>query len=360
MLHELQTIRLQSDLTSLETNILKNVKEALSADFVLLQFHSGDETVIRQLATGRIPEAGKTIFDDLIQGVIKSGKPVLLGTLEKGPASEGYLYSAIAAPLILPEEPVFGGIIAGNTSAHKFNTRHLALLQTLAGQISLVVRNTELLAEIEFNTIIAERTRLAREIHDGLAQTLGFLKLQAAQMGNLLAAKDTHRLQQSLTTTYKVLSDAYLDVRQTIDGLRITPTGEGLSTWLKETCIEFEENFGLPVSLDEVPGEVNLPSEIQVQLIRIVQEALSNVRKHAFATKAWVNCRIVGNDFVIEIRDDGRGFTPDEVPGVSKYGLQGMRERSELIGGEFQVFSKPGEGTTVSIHVPLMVGEELQ
>jgi two-component system nitrate/nitrite sensor histidine kinase NarX len=97
-----------------------------------------------------------------------------------------------------------------------------------------------------------------------------------------------------------------------------------------------------------------------VQLIRIVQEALSNVRKHAYATQAWVTCRLVDGNFVIEIRDDGCGFSPDEIPGVSKYGLQGMRERSELIGADFQVFSKPDEGTTVSIRLPILVGEELQ
>ena len=115
----------------------------------------------------------------------------------------------------------------------------------------------------------------------------------------------------------------------------------------------------MPVRLNEIPADVNLPPEVQVQLIRIIQEALSNVRKHAYATQAWVTCRQEGGDFVIEIRDDGCGFSPDEIPGVYKYGLQGMRERSELINADFQVISKPDEGTTVSIRVPLLVGEEL-
>lgn len=359
MLHQLQVVRRKPDLNGLENNFLENVKDALKADFVLLQFREGEEPASRQLVTGLLPESGKTIVEGLTQGVVKSGQPVLIGTLEKDPDRAQDLHSLLAAPLVLPEEPVFGVIVAGNTSSHQFNSRHLTLLQTLAGQISLVVRNSELLAEIEFNTIIAERTRLAREIHDGLAQTLGFLKLQAAQMGTLLAAEDTDRLQESLTTTYKVLSDAYLDVRQAIDGLRISPNGEGLSAWLQETCIEFEEISGLPVRLNEIPADVNLPPEVQVQLIRIIQEALSNVRKHAYATQTWVTCRQVGGDFVIEIRDNGCGFLPEEIPGVSKYGLQGMRERSELINADFQVISKPNEGTTVSIRLPFLVGEEL-
>jgi two-component system nitrate/nitrite sensor histidine kinase NarX len=250
-------------------------------------------------------------------------------------------------------------LVAGNFNQHKFNSRHLTLLQTLAGQVGLVVRNSKLRAEMEFNTIIAERTRLAREIHDGLAQTLGFLKLQAAQMGNLLAANDIDRLQDNLSTTYKILSDAYLEVRQAIDGLRISPDGEGLSAWLKETCLEFEENTDLPVHLDEFPMEENLPQEIQVQLIRIIQEALSNVRKHSCATQAWVSYRQTEQEFVIEVRDDGKGFSPEEVPNVSRYGLQGMRERSELIGAEFQITSLPGEGTTVNIRVPLLTGDQI-
>jgi two-component system nitrate/nitrite sensor histidine kinase NarX len=355
----LQQLRHQSDLKDLELDFIENVQEALKADFVLLTYQGDDKSKSTKLSTGEFPESRMTFIDGIIDGVLKSGLPVLLGEVEGDPDSMLGIHSLIAAPLVFPDEPAFGVLVAGNFSRHKFNSRHLTLLQTLAGQVGLVVRNSKLWAEMEFNTIIAERTRLAREIHDGLAQTLGFLKLQAAQMGNLLAANDTDRLQDYLSTTYKILSDAYLDVRQAIDGLRISPNGEGLSAWLKETCLEFEENTDLPVILDECPGEENLPPEIQVQLIRIIQEALSNVRKHSCATQAWVSYRQTGQEFVIEVRDDGKGFSPEEIPSVSRYGLQGMRERSELIGADFQVISLPGEGTTVNIRVPLLAGDQV-
>lgn len=353
----LQQLRSPTDIKTFELDFIKNVQEAIKADFVLLQYNGDDETDSKKLSTGNFPRSNLTIINGLVDSVLNSGLPVLIGEVDVDQGVVQGLHSLIAAPLSLPKESAFGVMLAGTFGSHKFNSRHLSLLQTLSGQVSLVLRKSALQAEMEFNTIIAERTRLAREIHDGLAQTLGFLKLQAAQAENFLAMNDTDRLQESLSTTYKVLSDAYLDVRQAIDGLRISPNGEGLSAWLKETCLEFEENSGLPVSLDEFPTDENLPPEIQVQLIRIIQEALSNVRKHACATQAWVTYHQNGQDFIIEVRDDGRGFSLEDIPSVSRYGLQGMRERSELIGADFQVISEIDKGTMIRIRVPLPKGE---
>jgi two-component system nitrate/nitrite sensor histidine kinase NarX len=353
----LQQMRHQTDTQGLQREFLGNVQETLRADFVLVHFSGENATRPPDMRIGEYPELSSSLLDGVIEGVQKSGQPVLLGDVEGEPGTVQGLRSLICAPLVISGEPAFGTILAGNIQANKFTSRHLSLLQTLASQLSLVVRNSELRAEIEFNSIMAERTRLAREIHDGLAQTLGFLKLQAAQMETYLAAKDINRLQNSLSMTYKVLSDAYLDVRQAIDDLRISPDGESLEPWLKETCLEFEENTGLVVNLEGSPAAENLPPEIQVQLIRIIQEALSNVRKHSQASQAWIEYRQAGRDFLVEIRDDGRGFHPDELPGVSKYGLQGMRERSDLIGADFQIISAPQEGTIIKVRVPIPVGE---
>jgi two-component system nitrate/nitrite sensor histidine kinase NarX len=83
------------------------------------------------------------------------------------------------------------------------------------------------------------------------------------------------------------------------------------------------------------------------------------VRKHAEASQAWIDYSQEGQDFLVEIRDDGRGFYPEELPGVSKYGLQGMRERSDLIGADFQIISATEEGTIVKVRVPIPVGENI-
>jgi two-component system nitrate/nitrite sensor histidine kinase NarX len=355
----LQQLGQQSGFRNLELDYIEKVQEALEADFVLLKYNGAQKARFNELSTGEFSTSRLIFLDGIIDGVIKTGQPIILGEVDVEPGPNSGIRSIIAAPLAITGEPAIGVMVAGNYSPQKFNNRHLTLLQTLAAQVSLVVRNSKLMAEIEFNTIMAERTRLAREIHDGLAQTLGFLKLQSAQMSNLLAANDTERLEESLSTTYKVLSDAYQDVRQAIDGLRISPNGDGLSAWLKETCLEFEENSGLPIDLEEFSPRESLPPEIQVQLIRIIQEALNNVRKHSCAKQAWVSCRQLGKDLLIEVRDDGNGFSLDEIPSVSRYGLQGMQERSDLIGAEFMVVSRPGEGTIVRIQVPLPEGDQV-
>ena len=200
--------------------------------------------------------------------------------------------------------------------------------------------------------MIQERIRLAREIHDGLAQTLGFLKLQTSQMGNYLNRGETERLRQALQLCYTTLSDAYQDARLAIDGLRINSSEQGLRGWLEQTVVEFQELTDTKVLLDQVDAPNDLPPEIHAQLIRIVQEALNNVRKHAQANQVQVSFRQMGEDLWLEISDDG--FSPLDVPELSRYGLRGMRERAELLGADFQVISRPDNGTAIRVRLPLV------
>jgi signal transduction histidine kinase len=217
-------------------------------------------------------------------------------------------------------------------------------------------------AELEFQTMMDERTRLAREIHDGLAQTLGFLKLQVAQMQGYLERKDLNRLSQTLATSYKAVADAYQEARYAIDGLRISPSLKNPYGWVRQIVDVFKENLGdqpLKVSLEVDTAIQQIPSEVQVQLMRILQEALSNVRSHSQARNVWIRLCSTWPNLELEIRDDGRGFCIEDVTAPSQHGLRGMRERTELIGADFQVISKPLQGTIVKVTLPLKSGEAI-
>lgn len=356
-LRQLHAVRRRTDLNALLKAFLDNLRDTLEADFAILKV---PENELNQppidLFVGQFPDHERSFIEGIQQGVIASGETILLGDVTGESANGRNLRSLAAAPLISPDGRSFGTILAASEKAQGFKPRQLALLGTVAGQVALVIRNAYLMAEMEFKTTMEERSRLAREIHDGLAQTLGFLKLQTAQMRNYLSQGDLDQLSKSLQTSYEILSDAYLDARQAIDGLRINPEN-GLAAWLEQTALEFQETSGLIVELIDVRGGQILAPEVQVQLIRIVQEGLSNIRKHAQASKVWVSCSLNRDDVILEIRDNGIGFSPKDVPGASRYGLRGMRERSELIGAEFQVISRVNEGTTIRLRLPLAVEE---
>ncbi len=364
-LRQLQFLRQKTDLSAQLNGLLGNVYRTLGADFAVLTV-SGSRLASQgiELVEGELPPQARPFVDALLQGVMTSREPVLLGDLAGDPQGEPiprpYLKSLVAAPLISPESGVLGAILVGNQRARGFQPRQLALLQTIAGQVALVVQNANLMAELEYKTMLQERARLAREIHDGLAQTIGFLKLQAAQLRTYLARNDIARAQRSAEVFYSTLSEAYQDARQAIDGLRISPDECGLQGWLSQTAEEFQELSGLEVSLEEMEIAVNLSPEVQAQLIRIVQEALSNVRKHAQASRVWLACRQSSDDLVLEVRDDGRGFAPEDITTPSQHGLRGMRERAELIGADFQIISRPQQGATVRIRLPLKGVEEMK
>ncbi len=347
---KLQSLRQKDDLASFLRNILENLYEAIRSDYAVLYLEkSGLWGEPVRFQVGQFERLEASPFENLILDVLKTRQSILIGDMGDADASPVRVRSVVAVPIINGEFTPVGVLIAGNRRAQGFNPQHLGLVSSFSNQIGLAIRHIELMSELEYKTVIAERTRLAREIHDGLAQTLGFLKLQTAQMLNLLSRKEVDRLSESLNAAYRILSEAYLDTRQAIDDLRASPGETGFAEWLKQTASEFESTNGIPVSLVMGWSRIELKPEIQAQVVRIIQEILSNVRKHASAGHVRIECRLEGSKSVIEIEDDGRGFIPEDVPDSARYGLRGIRERAELIGAGLQITSQPEGGTLARI-----------
>lgn len=255
-------------------------------------------------------------------------------------------------PICFTDGTVIGELCILLHGGIKFDERRKSGIQHLARQIGLILDMERLHKALKFQAVIQERNRLAREIHDSLAQTLSFLKLTTARMQNYLGEGDYPRLNQAIKESYQALTEAYADTRKAIDDLRFAPL-QKLPDWLEQLAHDFEQENGISVRLRISTDSLELPSEIQVQLMRIIQEALNNVRKHAQAHQVKLDVRQWNHDLIIQIQDNGKGFQPEEVPEYSRYGLRGMRERSEAIGADFQVISKPGQGTTISIRLPV-------
>jgi signal transduction histidine kinase len=229
-----------------------------------------------------------------------------------------------------------------------------AIQYSNASSAALTEEAQSLLPQIEYRAILGERTRLAREIHDGLAQTLAFLKIEIGRAESFLSQGKSEQAARILKDSSRTIGDAYLDARQAIENLRRAPD-DSLETWLNQAAEDLKE-----LSCQSVDVDVHLthdfPAIVQAQLIRIVQEALTNVRKHAQANRVRLAVWEDGEDTLIEVADDGRGFGPTNSVAAARFGLRGMRERAESIGAEFQVISRLGGGTTVQLRVPSRVG----
>jgi signal transduction histidine kinase len=206
------------------------------------------------------------------------------------------------------------------------------------------------------SAMMGERERLSRELHDGLAQLVAYLLVRIDTVSGLVSAGRTDAAVAELERLRGVADDLYVDVRESISGLRTRVSERGLLPAVREYLEEFEDRHGIAVSLrsDGVPA--TLPPLAEAQLFRILQEALANVRKHAGAQAACVSL-VYREPGVLrmEIADDGKGFDPAVVTGPQGklYGLATMRERAASVGGAFEVGSKPGAGTRVTVEVPL-------
>jgi two-component system nitrate/nitrite sensor histidine kinase NarX len=359
-LRQLQSLREKTDLNGLLKGLMAGLQDTLEADYILVSIR--DEADQQDVCAGvDLPDPARHLIDMIIQSVLSSQQPLLLENVAGGLAAVAGLHAIVSAPLTVQdagEEAVaIGAILAASKRPRAFGQRQLSILQMIAGQVSLVVQNVRLVAQLEYKTMIDERMRLAREIHDGLAQTLGFLKLKMAQLLAYLDQGEAEPLREAADTCYNVLSEAYQDARQAIDGLRLN-SKSGFEDWVQQTVEEFTDYTGTEVEVCDAEIAANLPPEINAQLIRIIQEALSNIRKHAQAHQVEIACQQVDGDLILEISDDGVGFNVEDIPGPSQHGLRGMRERAELIGAELQVTSRPEAGTVVRLRLPMSEREK--
>jgi len=203
---------------------------------------------------------------------------------------------------------------------------------------------------------LQERERLARELHDSLGQTLAATHLQASTARRSLALGETAQTDRYLEEMAKMTIDAEADVRDYLLGAKIAfPAGQPFFPALGLYLKRFGQQNGLQVRLI-LPPQVEaqgLEPVAEVQLMRIVQEALSNVRKHACAENVHLEFVDSGPHLQITICDDGRGFDLDKVARhPDGYGLQAMRERAEELGGSLRVVTQPGRGTEVVMQIP--------
>lgn len=251
--------------------------------------------------------------------------------------------------------------VVGVLNVATFDPRHptpedMRLLTAVGHELGMAIENFRLSEQLQVMAVVSERQRLAREMHDSLAQSLGYLHLKLADAQRRLGPERAD-LAADLGELKRVARDAYEEVRQAIFGLRtMVSRNLGVISTLTEYLHDWSQQTGIAVDLEVGDGAAaRFSPGVEVQLIRIVQEALANVRKHAGARRVVVTVEPAGELVRVTIRDDGRGF--DLTATTSErhhcFGLETMRERAEAVGGKFAVSSASGGGTTVELCLPV-------
>jgi signal transduction histidine kinase len=268
-------------------------------------------------------------------------------------------HDTIRSPLIVGSN-VVGELCVVHEPKQSFTADERALLAGLADMAAIAIHNARLVERERQVAVLEERDNLAREMHDTLAQVLGYLHLKAASTRKRLQSGDVARAEDELLEMEDLANEAYVDVREAILGLRETvATSGGIVGSLRQYLQKFGRQSGLEARL-HVSADVTttLEPESEIQLVRVVQEALTNVRKHAEASSAVVRLDNQDEWLRIAIEDDGQGFDSSRLARDEgrSFGLKSMKERVERAGGTFSVESTLGQGTRIVVLLPLDQG----
>lgn len=233
----------------------------------------------------------------------------------------------------------------------------LQFLQGTLSEINLRLEGLQRQQHVGVRVIKAleeERQRIAREIHDGPAQSLANIVLRAELCEQILV-KEPDRVKSELTRLKGLARESLQDIRKIIFDLRPVALNEkGLVGVLSHFLADFKERYGVRVDFYAFGQERRFNPSYEVGLFRIIQEALNNVVKHAQASSVVVKLEFLPGQVVALIKDNGKGFEPEAVASEGgHYGLMIMRERAQLMNGEIQISSSPGQGTDVTITIPV-------
>lgn len=230
-----------------------------------------------------------------------------------------------------------------------------SLLEAVTAHLAGAMENLRLNGLEKEAAVSEERSFLARELHDSIAQSLAFLKIQVQLMQDALKNSDPQQAQQVLEEIDTGVRESYADVRELLVHFRTRANTEDIEPALKTTLRKFEQQTGVRAVLGIEGNGMPLAPDLQLQVLHIVQEALSNVRKHSGATQVWLDVQ-QQPQWRFEIRDNGTGFSKEaSAHDETRVGLRIMGERAERIGASMDVVSVPGRGTSVILTLPSML-----
>lgn len=349
-LHDVaQTLPASLDLGEVVTSARARFRELF--DYTAATILVGDDPT----GTWRVELAeGVRLSPGLLEGALPAAlvaaasapRPVLAHDLITRPShgSAPLARSGLYAPL-RARGGLVGLVAIEHTDPGRYSERDRDLLESMAEPLALAIDNALWFSRLRTLGAEAERARIARDLHDRLAQSLAYVTFELERLSERDGAPD------ELGALRDVVRGVVSELRETLFQLRaaVSETAD-LAEVAGEHAARFQERTGIATSVSTRLGGQRLPVQVEQELWRILQEALTNVERHSGAEHAWITWAIAGGHAWLEIRDDGHGFRPHQVR-RERFGLVGMRERADAVGAHLAIDSEPGRGTRVLVEL---------
>ncbi|MBA7696867.1 hypothetical protein ES703_105520 [subsurface metagenome] len=374
------------DLGELAQSILDPVVKVLHVQRAALLFpriESGDFTTrfVQQATTEGPPTKLRLTNDNpIVTWLTTEGKVLKRELIDINPQFKGLweaervALEALGVELFYPirsKGNLIGILAVGKKQSDSpYSDEEVDLLMTIANEAAVAIENARMLDSLKneqlrvrqllaqaVHTQEEERKRISADLHDSVAQWLAAASYRAQTVNALLSGNDSDEAQDELAAMESTIDKSLKELRRVVTGLRPPALDElGLSHALRQSLEDLKTD-GVDCQFSEVGTPVRLPSSTEIAVYRMVQEALTNVRKHADATKVNLRLQFQADKLLVEVRDNGRGFnlsqTLDSAISVGHMGMLGMKQRAETLGGDIKIKTGEEAGTTITLRLPI-------
>jgi two-component system nitrate/nitrite sensor histidine kinase NarX len=351
-----------TSLDELARGFVRQIRSVAKADAAAVRWSDEGNQRYLLLAADNLPQSMAEAESCLDTGTCCCGQPradavirvVPIHSLQPAPMDHcrrAGFRSLISVPVKLHER-VLGEVDLFFRGDVRLDDEERDLLDTLASHLASAMESLRAAALEREAAVGQERSLLAQELHDSIAQSLAFLKIQAQLLREAMRRNDADAMARVIGELDAGVRESYADVRELLVHFRTRTSKEDIEPALRTTLSKFEHQTGLPARLEMEGHGVALAPDVQVQVLHIIQEALSNVRKHSNAHEVALRVS-PAPCWRFEVHDDGVGFAADtESSNETRVGLRIMQERAQLIGATVKVVSAPGAGCSVVLELP--------
>lgn len=345
--------------------IVESARKLAGARYAALGVPDGSGRLIRFIHSGMAPDVTASI-DHLPQGlgllgaILREGRTIRIPRISEDPRSVGFppghptMEAFLGVPIKAGNEILGNLYLTDKLDGTEFTRADEAVIELLAAHAAIAITNARLYEQVGRTAIVEERSRIGMDLHDGVIQAIYAVGLTLESVRLLLTEEEQEEAVALIDAAIGGLNDAIRDIRNFILDLRPRRFEGSLAEGLARLAREFQANTMVPVELNAPPEVIStVPPGVARALFFTAQEALANVARHARASRVEVSAVRHDHAIVLRVSDDGMGFDLNSRTQATGHGLANMRARAEERNGSFEVWSKPGEGTTITMRLPI-------